>query len=347
VIASRRLQHSGLDLPELGFGTAPLGNLYRTLSDADAAATIAAALAAGMRYADTAPYYGFGLAEKRLGAGLNGTRAILSTKVGRLLEPVTAAELPEERHGFRSAEPFAPVYDYSYDGVLRSHEASLARIGVDRIDVLLVHDIGRLTHGDRHAAMLAQLVEGGGLRALQQLRDEAAITAFGIGVNECEVALELLDRAPLDLILLAGRYTLLEQGALDALLPRCAATGAGIVVGGPYNSGILAGQGPSEDARYDYEAAPAPVLEKARRIAAVCARHQVALGAAALQFVLAHPVVASVVPGLASAGEVADTVARYSANIPAALWEELRHERLIRPDAPVPAETSKTENITA
>jgi D-threo-aldose 1-dehydrogenase len=347
VIASRRLQHSGLDLPELGFGTAPLGNLYRTLSDADAAATIAAALAAGMRYADTAPYYGFGLAEKRLGAGLNGTRAILSTKVGRLLEPVTAADLPEERYGFRSAEPFAPVYDYSYDGVLRSHEASLARIGVDRVDILLVHDIGRLTHGDRHAAMLAQLVDGGGLRALQQLRDEGAIRAFGIGVNECEVALELLDRAPLDLILLAGRYTLLEQGALDALLPRCAATGTGIVIGGPYNSGILAGQGPREDARYDYEAAPAPVLEKARRIAAVCARHQVALGAAALQFVLAHPVVASVVPGLASAGEVADTVARYSTDIPAALWDELRHEGLIRRDAPVPAETSKTETITA
>lgn len=347
MIASRRLPHSGLELPELGLGTAPLGNLYRTISDADAAATIAAALAAGMRYADTAPYYGFGLAERRLGAGLTGERPILSTKVGRLLEPVAAAQLPEERYGFRSAEPFGPVYDYSYDGVLRSHEASLARIGVDRVDILLVHDIGRLTHGDRHAEMLAQLIEGGGLRALEQLRDQRTITAFGIGVNECEIALELLDRVPLDVILLAGRYTLLEQGALDALLPRCAATGTAIVIGGPYNSGILAGQGPREDSHYDYAVAPAPMLAKARRIAAICVRHEIALGAVALQFALAHPVVASVIPGLASPAEVADTVARYSATIPAGLWDELRHEGLIRADAPVPTEDCNTETITA
>lgn len=343
MIASRRLGNTGLHLAELGFGTAPLGNLFRTLSDRDAAATVAAALAAGMRFVDTAPYYGFGLAEKRLGAGLRGERAVVSTKVGRLLEPVSAIDLPEERHGFRSSEPYAPVYDYSYEGVLRSHEASLARLGVDRVDILLVHDIGRLTHGARHAEMLAQLVEGGGLRALQRLRDERSITAFGIGVNECEVALELLDRGPLDLILLAGRYTLLDQSALDALLPRCAASGTALIIGGPYNSGILAGQGPREGARYDYAAAPAPVLEKARRIAAVCARHQVALGAAALQFVLAHPAVVSVVPGLASVAEVAETVARHSAVIPAALWEELRHEHLLRPAAPVPAERHKQE----
>lgn len=348
MIASRRLAGRDLQLPELGFGTAPLGNLYHAISDADAAATIAAALAAGMRFADTAPYYGFGLAEKRLGAGLRGERAIVSTKVGRLLEPVEpGAPLPEERHGFRSSEPYAPVYDYSHDGVLRSHEASLARLGVDRVDILLVHDIGRLTHGARHAEMLAQLVEGGGLRALERLRDEGAIAAFGIGVNECDIALELLDRGPLDLILLAGRYTLLEQGALDALLPRCQALGTGVIVGGPYNSGILAGQGPREDAHYDYGAVPAPVLDKARQIAAVCARHQVALGAAALQFALAHPAVVSVVPGLASAAEVAETAARYSAAVPAALWEELRHARLLRADAPVPGEDCKSEIRTA
>jgi D-threo-aldose 1-dehydrogenase len=337
MIASRRLGSTSLRLPELGIGTAPLGNLFRTVAEEDAAATIAAALAAGMRYADTAPFYGFGLAEKRLGAGLRGEPAIVSTKVGRLLAPVRAP-LPAERHGYCSTEPWEPVYDYSHDGILRSHEASLARLGVERIDILLVHDIGRLTHGDRHAERLAELTSGG-LVALERLRSEGAITAFGIGVNECEVALELLDRGPLDLILLAGRYTLLEQGALDALLPRCAALGTGVVIGGPYNSGILAGEGPRSGARYDYEAAPESVIDKARRIETVCARHRVALGAAALQFVLAHPAVASVIPGLASAREVADTVARYSAAIPAQLWEELRHEGLLRVDAPVPVGT--------
>ncbi|WP_233503509.1 aldo/keto reductase [Sphingomonas psychrotolerans] len=334
MIPLRRLPGSGLALPELGFGTAPLGNLYRSVSDADAAATIAAALAAGIGYADTAPYYGFGLAEKRLGAGLAGQQAIVSTKVGRLLAPAEGP-FPEERHGFRSAEPFEPVYDYSYDGVLRSHAASLARLGVERVDILLVHDIGRQTHGARHAERMAALT-GGGLAALERLRDEGAITAFGIGVNECEVAMELLDRSPLDLILLAGRYTLLEQGALDAVLPRCAATGTGVVIGGPYNSGILAGRGLRADARYDYAAAPAPVLDKARRIEAACARHQVDLGAAALQFVLGHPGVASVVPGLASASEVAETMVRYTGAIPAQLWAELKHDGLLRADAPVP-----------
>lgn len=334
----------GLVLPELGFGTAPLGNLYRTVSDADAAATVSAAFASGMLYADTAPYYGFGLAEKRLGAGLAGKQAIVSTKVGRLLEPADGP-FPEERHGFRSAEPFEPIYDYSWDGILRSHEASLARLGVERVDILLVHDIGRATHGDRHSGRMAELI-GGGLRALEQLKGEGAITAFGIGVNECEVALELLDRSPLDLILLAGRYTLLEQDALDTLLPRCTAVGTGIVIGGPYNSGILA-SGLRAGAHYNYASAPTQVLEKARRIEAVCARHEVALGAAALQFVLGHPGVASVIPGLASAKEVAETIDRYTAAIPAQLWAELKHEGLLRADAPVPTETPIPEIHTA
>ncbi|MDV3456956.1 aldo/keto reductase [Sphingomonas sp. HF-S4] len=329
MIPTRRLGTTGLALPELGLGTAPLGNLYREVTDVDAATTISAALAGGMRYADTAPYYGFGLAEKRLGAGLPEDM-IVSTKVGRLLEPTTAVS--GERHGFRSPEPFEPVYDYSYDGVLRSHEASLARLGLDRIDILLVHDIGRLTHGACHAERMTELA--GGLRALERLRGGGAISAFGIGVNECAVALELLDRNPLDLILLAGRYTLLDQSALDALLPRCAALGTGVVIGGPYNSGILAGQGPGD--HYDYQAAPAPILQKARAIAAVCARQSVALGAAALQFTLAHPVVASVVPGLARPAEVAETLARYAAPIPAQLWAELKQEGLLRADAPVP-----------
>jgi D-threo-aldose 1-dehydrogenase len=336
MIARRRLGKSALHLPELGLGTATLGNLYREVSDEAASAVVKAALEAGMRFADTAPYYGFGLAEKRLGRALRGSAPpIVSTKVGRLLEPV-AGLLAAERHGFRSAEPFEPVYDYSHDGVLRSHEASLARLGVDRIDILLVHDIGRSTHGARHAERMAQLVEGGGLRALERLRDEGAISAYGIGVNECEVALELLDRVALDLILLAGRYTLLEQGALDMLLPRCEALGTGVLIGGPYNSGVLAGRRPDVCAHYDYAAAPAHVLGKARAMEAVCLRYGVELGAAALQFPLAHPAVASVIPGLASADEVAQTLMRHGAAIPEALWSELKHEGLLRDDAPVP-----------
>lgn len=327
MIARRRI--GALSVPELGFGTAPLGNLYRAIADEDARATISAAFDAGLTYADTAPHYGLGLAEKRLGAALRpGT--IVSTKVGRLLIPARGP-FPPERNAFHTQEPFEPVYDYSHDGILRSHEDSLARLGLDRVEILFVHDIGRLTHGDAHPAMLAQLLEGGGFAALRRLRDEQAIDAFGIGVNETEIALELIDRVALDVILLAGRYTLLEQGALAHFLPRCQAEGVAVVIGGPYNSGLLAGGG-----TYDYQPAPAPIAARARAIEAVCERHGVALGAAALQFPLAHPAVASVIPGLASIKEVEQTVERYETRIPAALWDELKAEYLLAADAPVP-----------
>ncbi len=328
MIARRRI--GALSVPELGFGTAPLGNLYRVIPDDDARATILAAFDAGLTHADTAPHYGLGLAEKRLGAALRpGT--IISTKVGRVLLPAKGP-FPAERNAFHTQEPFEPVYDYSHDGILRSHEDSLRRLGLDRVDILYVHDIGRQTHGDAHPAMLAQLFEGGGFRALGRLRDEGAIDAFGIGVNETEVALELLDRVRLDVILLAGRYTLLEQGALTRFLPRCRAEGIAVVIGGPYNSGLLAGGG-----TYDYAPAPAAIAARARAIEAVCARHGVALGAAALQFPLAHPQVASVIPGLASVQEVDQTVTRYHTPIPPALWEELKAGHLLAAEAPVPA----------
>ncbi|MEZ0243830.1 MAG: aldo/keto reductase [Sphingomonas sp.] len=316
-------------LPRLGFGTAPLGNLYREISEDDARATIDAAQQSGLTYADTAPHYGLGLAEKRLGAALQpGT--IVSTKVGRVLLPAPGP-FPPERNCFFTQEPFEPAYDYTHDGVLRSHEDSLARLGRDRIHILYVHDIGRVTHGDAHPAMLAQLFEGGGFRALLRLRDEGAIDAFGIGVNETEVAMEIIDRVQLDIILMAGRYTLLEQGALADFFPRCQAEDTAIVIGGPYNSGLLTGGG-----TYNYEAAPAPIVARARAIEAVCARHGVALGAAALQFPLAHPAVASVIPGLASIKEVQETVERSKVKIPADLWAELKAETLLAADAPVP-----------
>lgn len=203
-----------------------------TRAGEEAQATLDAAFAGGIRYADTAPYYGFGLAEKRLGAAAAGRELAISTKVGRLLRPVDGP-VPEERHCYHSPEPFDPVYDYRHDAVLRSHAESLKRLARDSVDLLFVHDIGRTTHGDAHSAMLAQLIEGGGLAALERLRDEGAIHGFGLGVNEIDVCLELMGRAHLDVILLAGRYTLLEQGALDALLPRCLLEGTSIVIGGP------------------------------------------------------------------------------------------------------------------
>lgn len=330
VIPRRRIAGTTLDLPELGFGTASVGNLYRAIDDAAARETLDAAFDAGLRYADTAPYYGFGLAETRLGAAIAWRDAIVSTKVGRLLHPLAGTPSPE-RHGFHHALPFEPEYDYSREGVLRSHEASLARLGRDRVELLFVHDIGSLTHGDAHAERMAQLL-GGGFAALEGLREQGAVDAIGIGVNEIAVCLELMDRVHLDVILLAGRYTLLEQGALDVLLPRCLEEGTSVIVGGPYNSGILAG-----GTAYDYAPAPPEIVERARRIAAVCARHQVAVGAAALQFVLAHPAVASVIPGLGNPEEVRQAVERYHAPLPPALWEELKAERLLRPDAPTPA----------
>jgi D-threo-aldose 1-dehydrogenase len=328
MIATRSI--GGLAVPELGFGAAPLGNLYRTVSDADAAAALAAALAAGMRHVDTAPYYGFGLSERRVGEAVRGQEAVVSTKVGRLLRAIDAPG-DGERHGFRSPMPFEPEYDYTRDGVLRSHEASLMRLGLERIDILYVHDIGRQVHGDAHERRMAELTTGGGFAALRRLCEEGAIRAFGIGVNEVAVCLEVMDHTPLDAILLAGRYTLLEQEALETLMPRCVAEGTALVIGGPYNSGVLV-----DGAHYDYAPAPPGVLDRVGRIKAVCARHGVPIGAAALQFVLAHPAVASVIPGLASASEVAATLAYYRTPIPNDLWTELQEEDLLRSDAPIP-----------
>jgi D-threo-aldose 1-dehydrogenase len=233
--------------------------------------------------------------------------------------------------------PFEPVYDYSYDAVMRSYEQSLQRLGLSRIDILYVHDIGRLTHGDANAARMEELTKGGGLKALEELRASGAISGFGLGVNEVPACLEVMDHARLDVILLAGRYTLLEQTPLDDLFPRCEAAGTAIVIGGPYNSGILAvGTRTGTPLFYNYEPAPADVVEKVRRIEAVCERHDVPLAAAALQFPLAHRLVASVIPGLDSPERVVHGLALYQFEIPAALWQDLIREQLVRADAPVP-----------
>jgi len=338
--ALRPLGNTGLCVTELGFGTAPLGNLFHPLSHATVRETLAAAQQAGFGYYDTAPFYGFGLSERRLGDALRSRKDIvLSTKVGRLLKPVPGpVDETVARQGYATPMPFEPVYDYSYDAVMRSYEASLQRLGLGRIDILYIHDIGRLTHGQENAARMAELTKGGGLKALEELRTSKAISGFGMGVNEIPACLEVMDHARLDAILLAGRYTLLEQNALDDLFPRCQAAGTAIVVGGPYNSGILAvGTKSGAPLFYDYEPAPADVIEKVRRIETVCERHGVPLAAAALQFPLAHKLVASVIPGLDSPQRVIQTAALYRHEIPATLWQELRQENLLHPDAPIPA----------
>jgi len=340
MIARRNFGTTALKVTELGFGTAPLGNLFRPLADETARQTLAAAEQQGFGYYDTAPFYGFGLSERRLGDALRRRKDIvLSTKVGRLLQPVPGpVDETQARHGYATPMPFEPVYDYSYDAVMRSYQESLQRLGLSRIDILYIHDIGRLTHGDANEARMAELTKGGGLKALEELRTAGAISGFGMGVNEVAACLDVMDHARLDVILLAGRYTLLEQTSLDELFPRCEAAGTAIVVGGPYNSGILAvGTKTGAPLYYNYEAAPQDVIEKVRKIEAVCDRHGVPLAAAALQFPLAHKLVASVIPGLDSPERVSHTLTLYRHKIPAELWQELRHEKLIRPDAPVPA----------
>jgi D-threo-aldose 1-dehydrogenase len=337
-IRTRRLGRTNLALSEVGFGTASLGNLYHPIDDTQAHGALSAALGAGFSYIDTAPYYGFGLSERRVGDVLRSHSGfVLSTKIGRLLDPAPQIKDASERRGFFSSLPFEPRYDYSYGGVMRSYEDSLQRLGLARIDILLIHDIGVLTHGDRHRELFEQLT-GGGLRALEELKTAGDITAVGVGVNEVEVCLELMRSARIDLILLAGRYTLLEQTPLEELFPVCQREGVQIVVGGPYNSGILAtGTRGSGTLHHNYAAAPKEVVTRVRALENICDRYQVPLPAAALRFPLAHPQVVSVIPGLESAERVADTVRLYNTRIPSEFWDALRTAGYLRADAPVPS----------
>jgi len=325
-----------------GFGGAAIGNLYRPVSEADAFDTVRAAFNAGVRYFDTAPHYGFGLSEKRLGSALASIdprqSAIVSTKVGRRLAPRPYADLTQPRQGFVSPEPFESEFDYGYDAVMYSYEDSRKKLKRDRIDILYVHDLGRRTHGEAHAERFAEFMKGG-YRAMRELRDSGAVGAIGLGVNEWEICEEALAHGDYDVMLLAGRYTLLEQSALETFLPLCARRGVSIVVGGPYNSGILArGVRGQSNLVYDYEPAPSHIIARVADIEAVCERHAVILPAAALQFPLAHPQVACVIPGMNSPAEVARAKEYLNTPIPAAFWRALRERKLIRPDAPVPRE---------
>lgn len=315
----------------LGFGSATLGNLGRRYSEAESDAAIGRAWERGLRYFDTAPLYGLGLAEERVGRILRRRSGfLLSTKVGRLIEP--CAEGQSNAGAFLCAPDRKFVYDYSHDGVMRSFEASLKRLGLDSVDILFVHDVDGFTHGGREQsqARIRELMERGGWRALDALRAAGTVKAIGLGVNEWEPCARMLELADPDLFLLAGRYTLLEQAPLETLFPQCARAGAGIVLGGPYNSGVLAGK-----TTFNYATVPDAVAARVRRLNAVCHSHGIALRQAALQFVAAHPLVVSVIPGAASAAEVDGNVALLEAETPAALWHDLKAEGLIHRDAPV------------
>jgi len=326
----------GLTFTELGLGTAPLGNLYRAISDEAADAVFDAAWEAGVRYFDTAPLYGLGLAETRLNRFLRSKprdEYVLSTKIGRLLK--VATEETRDGHGKWFDVPARnEVYDYGYDATLRSVEFSLERLGVDRIDILFAHDLDVFNHGSQTVldAKLNELMEGG-YKALLRLREEGTISAFGAGVNEWQPCQWLVERGDFDIFLLAGRYTLLEQEALESFLPLCVERGIGIVIGGPYNSGILA-TGARDGAFYNYDPAPKDILDRVSRIEAVCDRHGVRLVDAAFQFPLRHPAVVSVIPGGQGLEEMLSNVRAAEASIPDAFWSDLKAEGLLREDAP-------------
>ncbi|PVM84496.1 pyridoxal 4-dehydrogenase [Caulobacter radicis] len=337
--SAERLQGSSsrLRLPRLGLGASVIGGLFRRIDDGTAQAAIKAALDGGVIYVDTAPHYGRGLSERRVGDTLRGRPDVLvSTKVGRLMMPDEGVIDDRERDGFFSAMPFSPHYDYTGDGVLRSFEASLHRLGLARIGLLLVHDIGKMVHGDRHEHYWNQLTRGGGFAALERLRDEGAIDGFGLGVNEIAVCHDAIQAAPLDAILLAGRYTLLEQTPLDRLFPACISAGVTVIAGGPYNSGILASGTRRGAAHYNYGEAPDGVVGRVRRMEELADAHGVPLAAAALQFPLAHPAVACVLPGLGDANQARQTLDWFDLAIPAEFWTEMRDEGLLRGDAPLP-----------
>jgi D-threo-aldose 1-dehydrogenase len=337
-LETREIARTGIHVSRLGLGTATLGNLYERVSDQQAGAVLSAAIDQGVTYIDTAPYYGFGLSERRVGDAVRERPGVvISTKVGRLLSPDGTIADRAERHGFLSSMPFSPVFDYSYSGVMRSYEDSLQRLGLARIDILYIHDIGASTHGSGEAFHFEALTRGGGLRALEQLRASGAIRAFGVGVNEIEACHRVMDHAALDVILLAGRYTLLEQGAASSLLPRCKQAGTSVVIGGPYNSGILAtGVKRGSALHYNYSRPAAHIVERVEAIEGLCDRFGVPLAAAALQFPLAHPAVVSVIPGLGDPRRVAETVSLYQVRITGELWIALRSAGLIDEAAPVP-----------
>ena len=326
---TRKIGRTNVEVSALGIGGAPFGGNFSEGDRSDAVAVVRAGFDAGLNFVDTAPFYGFGRSERAVGDAIRGRDYILSTKVGRLLAP--GSDPDPMLGGMRNPLPFNPVYDYTYDGVMRSYEDSLQRLGLDRIDILLAHDIGKFQHGEEDNKRYFADLESGGYKALDELRSSGQVGAIGLGVNENAICLDVLKIGDWDTFLLAGRYTLLEQTPLDDLIPACLASGTTLIIGGPFNAGVMLG-----GELWNYAKAPPQVLDRVRKIHAICADHNVDPAVAALQFPLAHPVVSSVIPGAKNETEFRGILNWAAQPTPRALWSDLQSAGLIHADAPLP-----------
>ena len=326
-------QPASLNLPAYGFGAAGLGNLYTAISDEEAQAALEAATEAQLNLFDTAPYYGHGLSEQRIGTYLASSeyRPVISTKVGRRLEPAGQAEIPD--NGFESPAPFIPKFDYSAGGIREAFAGSQQRLGVDAVDILLLHDIGEMVHGPAHAGILAQALEEA-LPEMIAMKAEAKTKWIGLGVNEIDVCRQVLEHVDLDVLLIAGRYTLLEHVDSLSFLDECHRRGVKIIIGGAFNSGLLASTG-EEPLHYDYVEAPQWAVERTGQLRAVCDDFNAPLPAVALQFCAAHPAVASVIPGAKSAAQVRQIAGWTQMELDPGIWSALKDRDLISRDAPV------------
>ena len=335
-IGTRKFGRTPLTVTDMGFGAAPIGNFLRPISEAMSDAMVQRAWDAGMRYFDTAPYYGHGLSEARVGYSLRWKprdQFAVSSKVGRVLEPAHRKNI--DFKPWADGLPFKCRFDYTYDGTMRSFEDSLQRLGLGHIDILFIHDADVFTHGPEMQKVYFRQAMDGCYRALIKLRDEGAVKAIGVGVNNWEVMLDFMRQGDFDTLLVAGRYTLLEQEALDELLPLCERRNTALVIGGGFNGGILA-TGAVPGAKWNYAPAPDHIMAKVKRIETVCAIYNVPLPAAALQFLLAHPAVASHVPGTRDVTQMEQNIALVGHPIPNDFWQELKRQGLLRQDAPVP-----------
>jgi D-threo-aldose 1-dehydrogenase len=331
----RKFGRTNLEVTAFSFGTAPVGNFLRPISETESDAMFQASWDSGIRYYDTAPYYGNGLSELRTGQNLRWKprdEFVLSSKVGRILRPTRRSDISFAP--WVDAAPFTPSFDYTYDGTMRAFEDSLQRMALERMDICFIHDIDSFSRGADQPAVFAEAMDGC-WRALEKLRDDGVVKAIGVGVNEWQVCHEALKLRDFDCFLLAGRYTLLEQDALDEFLPLCEKRGAAVVVGGGFNSGILA-TGAKPGAKYNYSPAPADIMQKVAKIEKVCADYRVPLAAAALQFVVAHPAIPSFIAGTRTVGQLKQNLDWFDLPIPSAFWAELKKTGLLREDAPTP-----------
>ena len=330
---TRQVGRTKLRVTTLGCGSATLAGIFQGVPDEQARATVGHALDAGISFIDTAPQYGYGRAEHMVGDALRfrPEPVVLSTKVGRLLRPVRHEGEREYGHNWVKPFPFEQVYDYTYDGVMRSLEASFQRLGLAKVDVLFVHDIGVMTHGEEGNAVFWAQLAGGGYKALQELKHAGVISAIGLGTNEWEVQLKAFELGDWDMFLLAGRYTLLEQTSLDPFLATCLKRGASVIAGAPFNGGALMGTG-----TWNYSAAPAHIVQRVQDLEAFCKEWNVPIGAAALQFPLAHEAVCNVLPGPRTPAELDGIIAWWNTPIPADFWTALAEKKLVAEGTPLP-----------